>query len=180
MAGRIEMPDLTDKNRLVQDELIPVYRIDDRTVAKLTHPNRIAEAEALRFVRANTPYTIPAPEVYEAYPDTETNHRVILMEYIDELRSIKGAIGSVDGTCEDPVFCAELGGFGPYKNEVVAILDWEMAGFYPEYWEYVKAMYHPDSQSGWIKDAAVEKILQPYHLEHAVLLHMQDIVYAMD
>nr|KMM69603.1 hypothetical protein CPAG_05918 [Coccidioides posadasii RMSCC 3488] len=129
-----------------------------------------------------------------------------------ELRSIKGTfIDSVDGTyCEDPVFCAELGGFSPYKTEaefnegliramnlsqqntrvdhvtrlvralpkheivlthadfsprnilirgdkVVAILDWEMAGFYPAYWEYIKAMYHPDWQSGWIKDGAVEK-----------------------
>lgn len=36
-----------------------------------------------------------------------------------ELRSIKGDfIGSVDGTaCEDPVFCADLGAFGPYKTE---------------------------------------------------------------
>ncbi|EAS28859.2 uncharacterized protein CIMG_07605 [Coccidioides immitis RS] len=236
MARRIDMSVLTDKNRLVKDELIPVYRVDDRTVAKLTDPHRVAEAEALRLVRAKT--SIPVPEVYAAYTDTKTNRGVILMEYIEGqvlrdsyARSTAPSSVLFDGTyCEDPVFCAELGGFGPYKTEaefnegliramnlsqkntwvdhatrlvralpkhkivlthadfsprnilirgdkVVAILDWEMAGFYPAYWEYIKAMYHPDWQSGWIKNGAVEKILRPYHLEHAVLLHMQEIVF---
>jgi hypothetical protein len=31
-----------------------------------------------------------------------------------------------------------------------------MAGFYPEYWEYVKALYMPAWESEWIKDRAVE------------------------
>jgi len=26
---------------------------------------------------------------------------------------------------------------------VVAIVDWEMAGFYPEYWGYIKTLYWP-------------------------------------
>ena len=28
-------------------------------------------------------------------------------------------------------------------TKVVALLDWEMAGYYPEYWEYTKALYRP-------------------------------------
>ncbi|EMD35876.1 hypothetical protein CERSUDRAFT_138627 [Gelatoporia subvermispora B] len=28
-------------------------------------------------------------------------------------------------------------------DEVAAIIDWEHAGWYPEYWEYVKALYRP-------------------------------------
>jgi thiamine kinase-like enzyme len=140
-------------------------------------------------------------------------------------------LGLFDGTaCSDPVFCAELDGFGPYKDEqgfnegliramklsqdstwvdlvarfiralpahdivlthsdfsprnilvrgdqVVAILDWEMSGFYPEFWEYVKALYHPEWQSAWMVDGAVAKILKPYDLELAVLLHMQQVVW---
>ncbi|KAM5475330.1 hypothetical protein MauCBS54593_001806 [Microsporum audouinii] len=258
MARRVEVSELTDSNRLGSHSYVPIYRIDDRTVAKVTDPHRVAEAEAMRFVRANT--SIPVPEVYNAYTDEVKNRGIILMEYVegsvledvwdtlnqeqrqnildqlksfmDELRSIKGNfIGSVDGTyCDDPVFCAELGGFGPYQTEqefndgliramrlsqdntwvdhvarfvkalpshkivlthsdlsprniivrgdkVAAIIDWEMSGFYPEYWEYIKALYHPDWQSGWIKDAAVERILKPYHLEHAIMLHMQEVVF---
>ncbi|RLL93933.1 hypothetical protein CFD26_102916 [Aspergillus turcosus] len=29
-------------------------------------------------------------------------------------------------------------------GRVVGIIDWEMAGFFPEYWEYVKALCYPD------------------------------------
>ncbi|KAF3491081.1 uncharacterized protein GIQ15_00598 [Arthroderma uncinatum] len=258
MARRVEASDLTESNRLVKNPLINIHRIDNQTVAKVTDPHRVAEAEVMRFVRANT--SIPVPEVYNVYTDEATNRGIILMEYIEgcvlqdvwdeldqeqrqniisqlksfieQLRSFKGDfIGSFDGTyCEDPVFCAELGGFGPYKTEqefndgliramrlsgdstwvdqvarfvkalppheivlthsdlaprnilvrgdkVVALLDWEMAGYYPEYWEYVKALYYPKWTSGWIKDAAIEKILKPYHLEHAIMLHMQEVVF---
>ncbi|KAK2813997.1 hypothetical protein FQN50_000401 [Emmonsiellopsis sp. PD_5] len=258
MTHRVKPSDLVDSQRLVADECVNVYRIDERTVAKLCDPRRLAEAKAMQFVRAKT--SVPVPEVYDAYVDESTSRGIILMEYVegdvlrdvwdklnpsqrsevisqlrsfmDQLHAIKGDfIGSVDGTpCDDPVFCAELGGFGPYKSEgefnegiikamklsqdntwvehvarfvramppheivpthsdfsprnilvrgdqVVAILDWEMAGFYPAYWEYVKALYHPAWQSGWIADGAVELILKPFHLEHAVLLHVQSITW---
>ena len=32
-------------------------------------------------------------------------------------------------------------------DQAVWIVDWEMAGFYPEYWEYIKSMYQPNWQS---------------------------------
>jgi tRNA A-37 threonylcarbamoyl transferase component Bud32 len=258
MARTIDKSELTESNRLVPDGLINLYRVDEKTVVKLCEPFRLAEAEALRYVRSRT--SIPVPEVFNAYVDASLDRGVIIMEYVEgdilrnvwedmdderrqkivqqlkdfmtELRAIRGDfIGSIDGTaCEDPVFCAELGGFGPYKtqdefndgliramklsqesswvdqiakfikampqhevvlthsdfsprniivrgDEVVAIIDWEMAGFYPEYWEYVKALYHPEWQSRWITDGTVEAILHPYYLEHAVLCHMQEIVW---
>ncbi|CAG8948723.1 hypothetical protein HYFRA_00001844 [Hymenoscyphus fraxineus] len=62
-------------------------------------------------------------------------------------------------------------------GKVVAILDWEYHGFYPAYWEYVKACYRPDWSSGWMKERVVERIMQQYTLEHAVLLHTRDIVW---
>ncbi|KAJ5800561.1 uncharacterized protein N7518_002629 [Penicillium psychrosexuale] len=259
MDRRISPSDLTDSNRLVEDTMIHVFRVDNTTVVKLCDPSRLAEAEAMRFIRSKT--SIPVPEVYNAYVDETIGRGVIVMEYIEgevlrdviedmddtrrqkiiselqkfmsELRSIEGDfIGSIDGSaCEDPVFCAEQGGFGPYKTEnefneglvramtinqttnswikhvaklirampshttvlthadfsprniiisgerVVGILDWEMAGFYPEYWEYIKAMYHPDWQSRWIEDDIVDTVLKPFYLEHAVMLHMQQVVW---
>ncbi|KAI9773305.1 MAG: hypothetical protein M1839_002165 [Geoglossum umbratile] len=60
-------------------------------------------------------------------------------------------------------------------GKVVAIIDWELSGYYPEYWEYVKAMLWPDWQSGWIEDGVVDKILCPYILELAYLLHAHGI-----
>lgn len=60
-------------------------------------------------------------------------------------------------------------------SKVVAIVDWEMSGYYPEYWEYVKALYRPAWESEWIKDRAVNKILNPYLMELAVFLHVNSI-----
>ncbi|KAI4199535.1 MAG: hypothetical protein LQ346_002549 [Caloplaca aetnensis] len=60
---------------------------------------------------------------------------------------------------------------------VVAILDWEFSGFYPEYWEYAKALCWPDWQSGWIKDNVIDRILQPYLMELAYLLHAKDLIW---
>lgn len=60
-------------------------------------------------------------------------------------------------------------------SKVVAILDWDYSGYYPEHWEYVKALYRPDWESEWIKDRAVEQILEPYLAELAAFLHVNSI-----
>ncbi|KAF2171802.1 hypothetical protein M409DRAFT_18035 [Zasmidium cellare ATCC 36951] len=62
-------------------------------------------------------------------------------------------------------------------DKVVAILDWELTGYYPAYWEYVKAYYRPNWSSDWIKDRVLDDILEPYPLEHAVMLHTRDIIW---
>lgn len=35
-------------------------------------------------------------------------------------------------------------------NKIVAVLDWEFAGFYPEYWEYHKCLYSVNWSSSWV------------------------------
>ncbi|EED15558.1 conserved hypothetical protein [Talaromyces stipitatus ATCC 10500] len=40
------------------------------------------------------------------------------------------------------------------QGRLVALVDWECAGYYPEYWEFTKAMY------GIINDEAMEKIVR--------------------
>ncbi|RMZ88864.1 hypothetical protein DV736_g3907, partial [Chaetothyriales sp. CBS 134916] len=62
-------------------------------------------------------------------------------------------------------------------TKVVAILDWEMSGFYPEYWDYVKSLYKPAWESGWIKDKVAERILRPYYAELAVMLHVHNMTW---
>ena len=60
-------------------------------------------------------------------------------------------------------------------GKIVAILDWELSGFYPEYWEYVKALYLPDWEDSWIRERVVDKIMKPYHIEHAVMRNVHEV-----
>lgn len=62
-------------------------------------------------------------------------------------------------------------------GKVVAIVDWELSGFYPEYWEYVKAYYWPNWQTFWIAEGIVDKIVEPYLLELGYMLHARDIIW---
>lgn len=60
-------------------------------------------------------------------------------------------------------------------GNVVGLVDWEMSGFYPEYWEYAKAHFFADYDHSWMEDRAVDEILTPYPLELAALLHTRGI-----
>lgn len=62
-------------------------------------------------------------------------------------------------------------------GKVVAIIDWELSGFYPEYWEYVKAWYRTNIDEPWVEERAADKILKPYHLARAVFEHTRDLVW---
>ena len=62
-------------------------------------------------------------------------------------------------------------------SEVVAILDWEKSGFYPEFWEYCKALWRPGWASGWIKDQAVNRVLTPYWKELAVIMNTSHTIW---
>jgi len=63
------------------------------------------------------------------------------------------------------------------EAKVVAIVDWELSGFFPEYWEYIKAYFWPDWQSAWVKDGILDRILDAYTLELGYLLHARDIIW---
>lgn len=47
------------------------------------------------------------------------------------------------------------------QNNVISILDWEMAGWMPEQWEYSKTMWMGQYDEGW--PAFVHKFLPDYH-----------------
>ncbi|CAK3798973.1 phosphotransferase enzyme family [Lecanosticta acicola] len=63
-------------------------------------------------------------------------------------------------------------------GSVVAILDWEMSGYYPDYWEYVKAHLWAEWTSEWIAEGIPDQILTPRLPELAYLLHARDIVWS--
>ena len=62
-------------------------------------------------------------------------------------------------------------------SQVVALLDWELSGYYPEYWEYCKAMRRPDWETGWVRDRALDRILKPYRKELSVMWNTTEIIW---
>jgi fructosamine-3-kinase len=56
-----------------------VYRVDPKTVVKKSL--RMAEAETMKFVQANT--TITAPTVQNVYRDQESGYVMNVMDYVE-------------------------------------------------------------------------------------------------
>ncbi|PHH53866.1 hypothetical protein CFIMG_002605RAa2 [Ceratocystis fimbriata CBS 114723] len=56
-------------------------------------------------------------------------------------------------------------------SDVVAVLDWEFSGFFPEYWEYCKSHWRPAWDSSWMQEDLVGRVLDPYLKEVAVILN---------
>ena len=79
MAPIVSREELAKAPRLQQ--FSPVYKIDPKTVVKTGKIVRMAEAEAMKFVRANT--SIPVPQVRNAYRDDSTGEVVIVMDYVE-------------------------------------------------------------------------------------------------
>lgn len=258
MTHKFTKEELEKAQRL--SPLAPVYKVNPTTVVKTGRIVRMSEAEAMRFVLQNT--TVPVPQVHEAYRDPDTEHVVIVMDFVEgqsldeawetysnteresvvdqlkdymsQLRACKGQyIGCVDGTaCQDQWFYSEEEQYGPYNTEeafndeiialmkkhggpytfvdwrcsvwsnimkdhefvlthndldprnilvqgskVVAILDWEFAGYYPEYWEYCKAVSCPDWEHPWSESRVVDQIMKPYFKEISAFWNAGDIIH---
>ncbi|KAF4460116.1 kinase-like domain [Fusarium albosuccineum] len=62
-------------------------------------------------------------------------------------------------------------------DKVAAILDWELSGYYPSYWEYGKAMLRPEWEGPWSRSKAIDKVLEPFHKELAVMWSSNDVIY---
>ncbi|TID19415.1 kinase-like protein [Venturia nashicola] len=60
------------------------------------------------------------------------------------------------------------------NGHVVGIIDWEMAGWYPEHWEFVKAFYVWRWQNDW--GTRLLGVLQPYYCEQAVHARMTAVL----
>ena len=51
-------------------------------------------------------------------------------------------------------------------GHVAGIIDWEMAGWYPEHWEFVNVFYVWRWQNDW--GTHLLEIMQPYYCEQAI------------
>ncbi|PYI25867.1 kinase-like protein [Aspergillus indologenus CBS 114.80] len=58
---------------------------------------------------------------------------------------------------------------------VVVVLDWGLAGYWPEYWEFYRAMFNPPWRPVW--DRMIEKFIPPYYVECEVIKKVFGIVW---
>ena len=62
------------------------------------------------------------------------------------------------------------------KNyKIAAIIDWEHAGFYPEYWEYTKIICSIQWDNIWVP--MVCKFLDQYTKEFSFIYYLRSIFY---
>ncbi|OAA62213.1 Protein kinase-like domain protein [Cordyceps fumosorosea ARSEF 2679] len=63
-----------------------------------------------------------------------------------------------------------------HDNHIVALIDWEAAGWYPEYWEYVKFMHIAGRDTEWrrLVDVIFPENYDNESLLYTGLLHYQD------
>lgn len=61
--------------------------------------------------------------------------------------------------------------------KAVAVLDWELSGYYPEYRDYCRVMWRPDWESKWVHDRALEKIIKPYRKELSIIWKTTEIIW---
>lgn len=69
---------------------------------------------------------------------------------------------------------------GPYNiivkdNNIVAILDWELSGYYPEYWEYNRTYFHCGYTDDWKE--ILNKIIKMPSLK---IISFEKIMYCLD
>jgi thiamine kinase-like enzyme len=60
-------------------------------------------------------------------------------------------------------------------GNVSGIIDWELSGWYPEYWEFSKALYLWKWQNDWV-DYLME-ILQPYYSEYTLHSFLAEVTW---
>lgn len=61
-------------------------------------------------------------------------------------------------------------------GRIVALLDWESAGFYPEYWEYACARTAVDWETSTLQDwcTFLDTCLKPYYVQAVVYAIIAD------
>jgi thiamine kinase-like enzyme len=57
-------------------------------------------------------------------------------------------------------------GLGPRR--IAGIVDWEQAGWYPEYWEYCKLLYGVEYTHEWRSDGWADEVMRPFETEWEV------------
>lgn len=60
-------------------------------------------------------------------------------------------------------------------NKIVSIIDWELAGWYPESWEYFRMLSYSIDNEKW--HDSVNKIIKPYYIDYLMYKHIFACLY---
>ncbi|KAL0934274.1 uncharacterized protein CTRU02_211073 [Colletotrichum truncatum] len=63
------------------------------------------------------------------------------------------------------------------KGSIVAISNWSESGFYPRYWEFIKARLAYNSEPSFVEEGTIEKVLKPYWSELAIMTHAHNMIW---
>ncbi|KAK2004987.1 hypothetical protein LX36DRAFT_649240 [Colletotrichum falcatum] len=94
------------------------------------------------------------------------------VEFVDELaKSRQELIFTHGNLTADNIYISEVTG------DVLAIGDWSEAGYYPLYWEFIKAKLSYNDEQNFDREGAVDVILKPWRIELALMKPAHDIMF---
>ncbi|KAK2012285.1 hypothetical protein LZ32DRAFT_692014 [Colletotrichum eremochloae] len=86
------------------------------------------------------------------------------VEFVDELVASKQDLVFTHGNLTaDNIYVSE------WTGEVLAIANWSEAGYYPLYWEFIKAKLSYNNEENFDREGAVDIMLEPWRIELALM-----------
>ncbi|KAJ5716605.1 hypothetical protein N7493_008516 [Penicillium malachiteum] len=135
-----------------------VVRVNNNLVIKSGHSWN-HEAETLQFIAKHTTIPIPKETLNENEKESIADE---LCYYINQIRALKGDY--IDALNRGKAIIGQISSLEG-GGHVTAILDWEYAGCYPEYWDYILALRHLKPMPDW-PDHLPRIFPRPYEVEY--------------
>jgi len=93
-------------------------------------------------------------------PVTECLSQELANQYRQQLADDHGIVFTHADLCGDHIFVE------PTTGKITGLIDWEMAGWWPAYWEYAKSQFGGRYQTWWT--TLVANFLHPYQHEFRI------------
>lgn len=180
------------------DEAWPLLSDAQRQLVKAQLLDIVSQLQSLPRDAVPEPPMIPDAFFWPRCSDLETKYRTVESDaaFIDQLVATIERTSSVYEpgwtaqvarllrclpTGEDLVFAH--GNLEPRNvlvdaasARIVAVVDWAQAGYYPVFWEYVKAHFW-EYDSDFVRDGGWDGVLRPYPLHLATMYHARDLIW---
>ncbi|KAE8372113.1 hypothetical protein BDV26DRAFT_286230 [Aspergillus bertholletiae] len=180
--------DLKDTEGLMPDKMgARLAWADTDILVKFGYGVRLAEAEALHLVSKRT--IIVVPQLLSAKCEEMEGSFIGGLDHSPYLYSYGPLLGS-ENYQESTFWASEyilqqtIRGLKGHKivfthgdlhagnmlvrlDRTVVLLDWGLARFWPEYWEFYSAMFNPQWKTSW--DRMVGRFVPPYYVKYDVM-----------
>ncbi|OJZ80668.1 hypothetical protein ASPFODRAFT_147386 [Aspergillus luchuensis CBS 106.47] len=111
------------------------------------------------------------PQRRNGSPDVESRffkNEYLLYQTVRELKKMNHSIVFTHGDLHP-------GNILVRSDRTVVILDWGLAGYWPDYWEFYRAMFNAPWRPSW--DTMVERFVPPFYVECAILQKVFAIIW---